>query len=46
MAFVKNLRDRGETGMLVILLVEEIPNNHLGCIKHCKQWDKLPTSTG
>ena len=24
----------------------EIPNNHLGCIKRCKQWDKLPTSTG
>ncbi len=27
----------------VILLMEEIPNNHLGCMKHC---DKLPTSTG
>ena len=24
----------------------EIPNNHLGYIKHCKQWDKLPSSTG
>jgi len=26
--------------------MEEIPNNHLGCIKPCKQWDKLPTSSG
>ena len=25
--------------------MEEIPNNHLGCMKPCK-WDKLPTSTG
>ena len=22
------------------------PANHLGCKKPCKQWDKLPTSTG
>ena len=22
-----------------ILLMEEIPNNHLGCIKPCKEWD-------
>ena len=22
------------------------PANHLGCLKPCKQWDKLPTSTG
>ena len=29
-----------------ILLLEEIPNNHLGCIKPCKYWDTLPTSTG
>ena len=29
-----------------ILLMEEIPNNHQGCIQPCKQWDKLPTSTG
>ena len=29
----------------MILLMEEIPH-HLGCIKPCKQWDKLPTSTG
>ena len=21
--------------------MEEIPNNHLGCIKPCKQWDNL-----
>ena len=26
--------------------MEEIPNNHLGCIKPCKEWDRLPTSTG
>ena len=31
---------------LMILLMKEIPNNHLGCIKPCKQWDKLPSSTG
>jgi len=29
-----------------LLLMEEIPNNHLGCIKPCKQTDTLPTSTG
>ena len=23
----------------LILLMEEIPNNHLGCIKPCRQWD-------
>jgi len=22
------------------------PANHLGCIKPCKEWEKLPTSTG
>ena len=27
-------------------LMEEIPNNHLGCIKPCKWWEKVPTSTG
>ena len=32
--------------ILIILLMEEIPNNHLRCIKPCKEWDKLPTSTG
>ena len=26
--------------------MEEIPNKHLKCIKPCKEWDKLPTSTG
>ena len=31
--------------MLIILLMEEILH-HLECLKHCKQWDKLPTSTG
>ena len=30
----------------VLLLMEKIPNNHLGCIKPCKSSDKLPTSTG
>ena len=29
-----------------ILLMAEIPNNHLGCMKPYKHWDKLPTSTG
>ena len=28
-----------------LLLMEEIPNNHLGWIQPCKEWDKLPTST-
>ena len=28
-----------------ILMMEEILQ-HLGCIKPCKEWDKLPTSTG
>ena len=28
------------------LLMEEIPNNHLGCIDPFKHWHKLPTSTG
>ena len=32
--------------ILIILLMEEIPNNHLRCIKPCKEWDELPTSTG
>ena len=27
---------------LQILLMEEIPNNHLGCIKPWKSWDKRP----
>ena len=26
--------------------MDEIPNNHLGCIKPCKWLDKLPTSIG
>ena len=38
---------RGRRGiLLVLLLMEEIPNNHPGYIKLCKEWDKLPTSTG
>jgi len=24
----------------------KIPSNHLGCVKPCKECDKLPTSTG
>ena len=28
------------------LLMEEIPNNPLGCIDPFKHWHKLPTSTG
>ena len=24
-----------------LLLMEEIPNNHLRCIKSCKEWDKI-----
>ena len=34
-----------ERDRLVILLMEEILH-HLANIKPCKQWDKLPTSTG
>ena len=30
----------------MVLLMAEIPNNHLGCMKPQKQRDKLPTSTG
>ena len=33
--------------VLVVLLMEEIPNNHLGCIKYktlVPSWDKLPIS--
>ena len=26
-------------GFSLILLMEDIPNNHLGCINPCKQWD-------
>ena len=29
---------------LMILLMEEIPNNHLGCIKPSKSWEKLRTN--
>ena len=25
---------------------EILRENHLGCIKPCEEWDKLPTSTG
>jgi len=33
--------------MLVILVIAETPNNHLGCINpYTLLWDKLPTSTG
>ena len=33
-------------GYFMMVLVEEIPNNHLEFIKPCRYWDKLPTSTG
>ena len=32
--------------VLLLLLMAEIPDNHLTCMKPCKSWDKLPTSTG
>ena len=32
-------------GYQIVLLMEKILH-HLGCIKPCKYWDKLPTSTG
>ena len=28
------------------LLIEEFPNNHLGCKIPFKEWDKLPNATG
>ena len=35
---------------LLILGIDTVdgrnPGNHPGCIKPCKQWDKLPSSTG
>ena len=40
------LRAGFQTLTFFILLMAEIPNNHLRCIKPCRQWDKLPTSTG
>ena len=27
---------------MTLLLMAEIPNNHLGCMKPYKQWDKRP----
>ena len=30
------------TTLFLTLSMEEIPNNHLGCIKPCKDWDRLP----
>ena len=32
----------GPASCQVLRLMEEIPNNHLGCIKPCKWWEKLP----
>jgi len=29
---------------MTLLLMAEIPNNHLGCMKPYKQWDKRPQS--
>ena len=36
---IKGLHD---VKTLSILLMEDIPNNHLECIKPCKEWDNLP----
>ena len=41
----KNSDWLGIMGILTSLLMEEIPNNHLGCIKPCKSWD-LSTGAG
>ena len=38
--------DRRISEPSTVLLMEEIPNNHLGCIRPCKEWDKLPAPTG
>ena len=43
-SFMKHTR-RKQKGAGSLLLMEEILH-HLGCIKPCKSWDKLPTSTG
>ena len=37
---------RGKSRSTEVLLMEEIPNNHLGRCKVCKWWDKLSTSPG
>ena len=29
---------------IMLLLMEEIPQNHMGCIKPCKEWHKLPSN--
>ena len=33
-------------GFWVSRYVQKSQNNHLGCMKPCKYWDKLPSSTG
>ena len=38
--------DMLKKGYFMMVLMEEIPNNHLDFIKPCRKWDKLPTSTG
>ena len=38
------LDDICEINVCIVLLMEEILHQ-LGCVKPCKQWDKLPTST-
>ena len=46
MVFASKMGEDEHPISLIILLMEEIPSNHLGCIKPCKSWDRLPTSTG
>ena len=43
---IQKLKIQTELISMIILLMAEIPNNHLGCIKPCKSWDTVPTSTG
>jgi len=34
----------GRVDTYILLVVKKSQNNHLGCIKPCKKWDKLPIS--
>ena len=34
--------DNRKSKLGYLLLMAEIPNNHLGCVKPCKEWEKLP----
>ena len=43
----KDLQEqRQKASVLVLLMVQKSGDHHLGCIKLCKSWDKLPTSSG